>query len=314
MLDLLFWLLVFVVSMFILVKASDYFIESAKAIKDFFNISSFIIGVTLVSIGTSLPELVSSLIATIEKSSEIVAGNVVGSNIANILLVLSMAAIFGKKLKLEYKMVHIDLSFLLTATFFAYISLMDGIFTLAEGLFCLFFAIIYIAYLREAQIIYSSDIKDGKEKKEKPWKLFFIFISSAVLLYIGAKYVVESVIMLSNLLSIGKDIIAVTAVAFGTSLPEVAVSVNAARKKLYEIAIGNVMGSNIFNILLVLGISSLVSSLIITQNIITLALPMMLVSTLLFLFIIWDKSMTRWEGLMMFILYLFFILRISGII
>ena len=115
--DLFLWIGIFIVSLLVLIKASGYFTDSAERIGIFFGIPAFIVGVTIVSIGTSLPELVSSIFAVLRNSSEIVAGNVIGSNIANIFLVLGITAIIGKKLKITYELSHVDMPFLVGSAF-----------------------------------------------------------------------------------------------------------------------------------------------------------------------------------------------------
>ena len=312
MLPLLIWILIFIISLFVLVKASDYFTDSAEKIGLYFGLPAFIIGVTIVAIGTSLPELVSSIFAVLENSSEIVIGNVIGSNITNILLVLGIAAIAGKKIKIAHEIIHIDLPWIIGSAFLLGIMIWDGVFTLAEALLCILAFIFYLIYATTTQQKHEdAEIKKETKdelKKEKPKiKTFFIFIISAFFIYVGAKYTIESVIKLSEILNIGKEIIAISAVALGTSLPELMVSVSAARKGKPEIAVGNVLGSNIFNALGVMGIPALIGTLTIPHSILVFGLPMMLISTLLYFFITQDKEVTRWEGALLVIFYIFFI-------
>jgi cation:H+ antiporter len=149
--------------------------------------------------------------------------------------------------------------------------------------------------------------KELTRKKRLDAKTIAVLAVSAVFIYIGAKYTIEAVINLSEIFSLGKEIIAASAVALGTSLPELTVSIIAARKGKPEIAVGNVLGSNIFNTFVVMGVPALFGTLIIPQNIITFALPMMLVATLLFFFIAQEKEVTKWEGYLLLLFYVFFI-------
>jgi cation:H+ antiporter len=313
MLDLLIWVVIFIVSLFVLIKAASYFTNSAEKIGLYFGISAFIVGVTIVSVGTSLPELVSSIIAVLKGSSEIVVGNVIGSNITNIFLILGIAAIVGKNLKITYEIIHVDLPILVGSAFLFGLTIWDGVLSLPEALLLIAGIIVYFLYIVNSQKEHK-DIKikeemKGELRKSKKLdaKTIVIFIISAFFIYLGAKYTIESVIKISEMLSIGKEIIAASAVALGTSLPELTVSIIAAKKGKPEIAVGNVLGSNIFNTFVVMGVPALFGALIIPQNMIVFALPIMIIATLLFFFIAQEKEVTRWEGWMLLLFYVFFI-------
>lgn len=309
---LLAWVLIFIISLFILTKASDYFTDSAEKIGLYLGFPAFIAGVTLVAIGTSLPELVSSIFAVLRDSSEIVIGGVIGSNITNIFLILGIAAVVSKKIKLTYELIHVDLPLLVGSAFLLAVTILDGIFTLFEGLLCLGGLIIYLLYTIRTEEKYE-DVEIKKEMREElkkrrlEGKTLVIFALSIFFIYLGAKYTIESVIRLSEILDIGKEIIAVSAVALGTSLPELAVSASAARKGKLEIAVGNVLGSNIFNALAVMGIPAFIGTLFIPKSMLEFGLPIMLIATLLYFFITQDKEITEWEGWLLLIFYIFFI-------
>ena len=309
----LIWIIVFVVSLFVLIKASDYFTHSAEKIGLFFGIPLFIVGATIVAVGTSLPELISSIFAVLRNSSEIVVGNVVGSNVTNIFLVLGIAAIVGKKLKLTYELVHVDLPLLIGSAFLLAVTIWDGIFSFPEALLCLASIILYLLYTISTKKEHEN-IEIKKETKEEvkqgrklDWKTLVILAVSAFFIYLGAKYTVESIIKLSEIFNIGKEIIAISAVALGTSLPELMVTISATKKGKPEMAVGNILGSNIFNALAVMGIPALIGTLIIPHSILTFGLPMMLIATLLYFFITHDKEVTKWEGWLLVIFYVFFI-------
>ncbi|ODS35692.1 conjugal transfer protein TraR [Candidatus Altiarchaeales archaeon WOR_SM1_SCG] len=308
------WSAVFIVSLSVLIKASDSFTDAAERIGLTFGIPAFIVGVTIVSVGTSLPELISSIFAVLRDSSEIVVGNVVGSNIANIFLILGIAAIFGKKLKVTYELVHVDLPILVGSAFLFAIAIWDGVFNLIEALLFIAGLVIYLSYIISTEK-HHRDVEIRKEMKEKLQKRkieseqrnLSILVVSALFIYVGANYIVESVINLSEILNIGKEIIAASVIALGTSLPELMVSVTAARKGKPEIAVGNVLGSNIFNTFAVMGIPALIGTLIIPESILTFGLPVMLMATLLYFFMAQDREITKWEGYLLLIFYIFFI-------
>lgn len=309
MANLVFWLIVFVVSLAVLIKSSDYFTDAAEEIGKYFGLPPFIIGVTIVAIGTSLPELASSILAVMGGSSEIVIGNVVGSNITNICLVLGLSAIIGKKMKIAHELIHVDLPLLFGSAALLGLCVMDGNFSFSEALICLGLLVVYLSYTVKSE---KSDKEIKKELGKQPKKqispmTYIGLVISVFFIYLGAKYTITSVVNLSQILNIATNIIAVTAVALGTSLPELVVSLTAARKGKCEIAVGNILGSNIFNALAVMGFSGLFGNLIIPQEILFFSLPMMIVATLLYYFITQDKEITRWEGWMLFIFYIFFI-------
>ena len=313
MLPILVWSVIFIISLIVLVKSADLFTSSAEKIGVRLGISAFIVGVTIVAVGTSLPELVTSLFAVFKGSTEIVASNVVGSNITNIFLVLGVAAILSrKKIKTSFGLIHVDLPFLIGSAFLFAITIIDGVFTFWEGIICLFTAVIYFIYTIKVSTK-STEKKIAKEVKsvvklEKsriiPW---IILLIGAVLIYFSAGYLVESIIQLSTILDIGIGVITITAVALGTSLPELAVSVSAIRKGNMGMAVGNVLGSCIFNVLVVMGIPALFSRLTVPAEVIFFAMPMMLMATVLYFFIVQDDEITKWEGWLLVIFYVFFL-------
>ncbi|MFO7711061.1 MAG: calcium/sodium antiporter [Candidatus Woesearchaeota archaeon] len=300
----LLWILVFVASLAALVKSSDYFTESAERLGIHFGIPSFIVGVTIVAVGTSLPELISSLFAVYKGSSEIVFGNAVGSNIANIFLVLGAAAVIGKNFKIKHRILDVDLPLLVGSAFLLTIFAWDGQFTAMEGILSLIALVIYLAYTFQTEGI-EAEKKDGQPLKET-----IILIVSGVFIFLGAHFTIESVIQISRIFQIGTELIAVSAIALGTSLPELMVTFQAARKGNPEIAVGNVLGSNIFNTLAVMGIPALFSTLIITEEMLYFSLPVMLMATVLYFFMTQDRKMTRWEGYLLLLFYVVFLIKI----
>jgi cation:H+ antiporter len=311
MYDLLYWAIVFLVSLAVLIKSSEYFTLAAEDIGIVFGIPAFIVGVTIVSLGTSLPELVSSVIAVLEGSPEIVVGNVVGSNIANIFLVLGLAAFLGKKLDISYELIHVDLPLLMGSAFYLGLTLWDGLFTVPEALLGFVGIIIYIAYTIQSQ---TENDQKSTSKKKLEVKTVLMLVASSVFIYLGADYTIESVVRLSEILQIAKEIIAITAISIGTSLPELLVSISAARMGRAEIAVGNVLGSNIFNSYLILGVPALISPLVASDVILDLALPVMIVATLLYFFMTQDRQITRYEGALLILFYVFFIGKLFGLI
>jgi len=309
--NFLIWGIIFVGSLGVLVKASDYFTESSEKIGRFMGLPSFITGVTIVAIGTSLPELASSIMAVLKDSSEIVAGNVLGSNITNIFLILGLVGIIGRKIKISFELIHIDLPLLVGSAFFLLLALWDGKFSVFEALLSIAGMIVYIFYTASTR---EKKEKTSSQRKEKlSWQTIIILFISGFFIYLGAKYTIESVIKLSEILNIAKEVIAGSFVALGTSLPELAVSLMAAKKGNSEIAVGNVLGSNIFNSFGVMGVSGIVGTLIITKITVSFLLPASVLATLLYFFITQDKEITRWEGMLLLIFYIFYFVKLFGL-
>ena len=301
------WLLVFVVSLTILVKASDFFVEGAEAVGLSFGMPHFIIGVVIVGFGTSLPELVSSIFAVLHGTSEIVIGNVLGSNITNIFLVLGIAAVGSTEFKFNQNLLRVDLPIFLGATILVALTVTDGEFSLGEAIFCLIGLVIYMFSALDAEHRFTPEENDKTPTAVSDWVKL---LASPLLIFAGAKFTIDAVVVLSATFDIGAEIIAMSAIALGTSLPEVFVTLGAVRKGQPEMAIGNIMGSNAFNAFAVLGIPRLIGPLVIPDSVIDYSLPVFFVAALLFVIVTVDEKVNRWEGWLMLLFYLFFISRL----
>jgi len=301
--ELLQYTVMFVVALAVLLKASDWFIDSAEEIGLSLGISPFIIGVTIIAFGTSLPELATSVASVFAGKPEIVIANVVGSNITNIALVLGLVAVYVKGFEMEYNIWHIDMPFLWGSAFLLYFAVSDLHFSIFEGILFLLGIVIFLSYS------FKSDSGDDQEKVKASPKSYLMLLVGGVLVWLGANYTIEGITGLSTLAGIDPAIIAVTAVALGTSLPEVIVSINAARKGKTSMAVGNVLGSNIFNTYVVMGISSFFGKLAIPESFLEFSLPMMIAMTVLFGVIANNKKFTNWEGMLLLLFYAFFLLE-----
>ncbi len=305
------WLLVFVVSLTILVKASDFFVEGAEAVGLSFGMPQFIIGVVIVGFGTSLPELVSSIFAVLHGTSEIVIGNVLGSNITNIFLVLGIAAVGSTEFRFNHNLLRVDLPIFLGATILVALTVTDGEFSIGEAIFCLVGLIIYMFSALQAEQNIAHEEENQATPRVSAWVKLLV---SPLLIFAGAKYTIDAVVVLSETFDIGAEIIAMSAIALGTSLPEVFVTLGAVRKGKPELAIGNIMGSNAFNAFAVLGIPRLIGPLVIPDSVIDYTLPVFFVAALLFVIVTVDEKVNRWEGWLMLMFYLFFIGRLFQIV
>lgn len=304
--DILIYAGLFIGSLAILLKASDWFIDSAEEIGLSLGISPYIIGVTIIAFGTSLPELATSLASIFKGESEIVMGNVVGSNITNIALVLGIVAIYVKEVKLETDIWKIDMPFLWYTAFFLWFIVRDQNVSYFEAGLLLISLVVFLVFSLNSD----EEEEDDQENSKASLKSYGFLVAGAFLVWLGATYTVVSIKELSNLMGIGSGVIALSAVALGTSLPEVIVSLNAAKKGKTGIAIGNVLGSNIFNTLAVVGIPAFVGNLEIQPEVLSFSLPLMIVMTILFGVVCFSKSISRWEGFILLIFYLYFLVEL----
>jgi cation:H+ antiporter len=324
---LFFWIIIFIVSLIVLVKGADWLLQSAEKIGLALGISPFIIGVTIVGLGTSFPELVSAMMAVFRGVTEIVPASAVGSNIANILLVIGISAVVGKRLLIHKSLIDLDLPLLAISTVLFLGIAWDKQITFIEALLLLLAYSIYLLYSflyreEETEEIYEvlparierrklQSQKIAKKKTEKRPKIgvkdFLILGTGIISLVFGAKYLIDSVIKLSEILGIGAGVISLAAVAFGTSLPELLVSVKAALQKKSELALGNVFGSNVFNLLVVVGVPGLFKTLQIDEKTFYLGLPVLTAATFLFIISGISRRIHIWEGAMYLLVYIFFI-------
>lgn len=304
--DLLLWSGVFIVSLAFLVKASDWFVNGAETIGIALGIPSFIVGVTIVAVGTSLPELASSISAVFAGSTDIVAGNAIGSNITNIVLVMGLVAMLSKeKIEIKRDIMDVDIPMLVASALILWFLIADLNFTMLDAAVLIAGMFIFLAYT----FTKSGDDDDEKIVRQKVgWKTIALVVGSGALIYFSANYTVTSIQKISNLLGIGTGVIALSLVALGTSLPEVLVSVTAARKGNTEIAFGNVMGSNIFNTFAVMGIPRFLGPIEIPATIVEFSLPMMVGITILFAVICLSRKISRFEGMFLLLFYLVFMI------
>jgi len=304
-------ILIFILSLAILLIAANFFTRSAEAIGQWLKFPPFVIGVFIVGIGTSLPELVSGIISVTGGTSEIVPGNIIGANISNLLLVTGLAVVINRKpINLGSGHIAIDLHFLLGGFFTFYIIAYDGRIDLLEASIgvCLF--IVYSIYLIKSGNT-SEQPMVASVKKKIPVKSFIILLIAAVGIYFGADYTVSSLSSIAEAASIPKSIIALTVLSLGTTLPELAVNISAIRQGKAEMAIGNVLGSCIFNTLVIPGVVTLFGPITVPETLLSFSLPVMAACGILFYLLAHDKKVSVWEGLLFVCIYALFIIKIA---
>ena len=300
-----------VVGIALLVYAGDWVVKSSVWVAEYFNISKLVIGVTIISMGTSLPELCVSLSAALDGAANISIGNVVGSNIANICFILGITAIIIT-LPISRSVIRRDLLILLVATLLMAFSLIDGEINMLEGIFMLLLLALYM-YLtfKSAK---SEEQNSEEQAEEKPnekhniWLSLLIVIISCAGLIGGSELLVYGAENIAKSLGVSDRVIAVTVVAIGTSLPELTTSVIAAFKKELDLSIGNIIGSNIFNICAIIGITACVTPLEAEPNVLSFDIWFLLASVVLLgitVFPIKGKTeIVRIEGIMLLALYI----------
>jgi len=310
-----FWGLILVISLVILVKGADSFIGASEKIGKAFKLSPFVIGVLLVGIGTSLPEFASSVAALLSGNVEIITANAVGSNITNILLIVGILAILAKKFIIKQDLLASELSLFVVSTSLFIGVAFDGVITQLESALLAIGFIIYLFYIifgnsaeAPATAKYKADLPKGKVTRATI--VSFVLGLGGVLL--GAKFLIESVVSISDILGIGTGVIAITIVALGTSLPELFVSLAALRGGSTEVAIGNIFGSNAFNLLFAVGIPGLFSTLPLDPKTLSIGIPILAVASFIFVITGIAHRIYRWEGLMFLVYYAFFVIKVIG--
>lgn len=305
-----FWLAVLAVSLFALLKSADYFVETAEKLGLKFNIPSFIVGATVVAFGTSLPELAVGIISVLQNEPDIVTGTVVGSNISNILFIIGVGIAISSGFKINFTQQKVEFLILIATTFICSYFLYDKVFTTTEAIIGLLMLIGYLVYV--IKFSKSADDDNNTENTNFTALRYILFLLSIGGIWLGAKFTTDAIVNVSNKLHLGSDVISQTVVALGTSLPELAVTVAAARKMRFGIVLGNVIGSNIFNLLAVLSIPAIIGNLskhfylVYDNSFNQFSIPIMLVATILLVLLALLKSTPRFVGYLFILLYVFF--------
>lgn len=280
--------LFFIMGLFIIIKGGDLFIDGAVWIAYKTGIPSAIVGATIVSVATTLPEFFVSTVASNEGYSEMALGNSIGSTICNISFILGICSII-KPIKIKNKFFGIKGFMMIVYLIIFFFFSLDGVVTHKEGLILIFLFLIFIGLnifeLREDDINKNKKVKRTFSKKENIINLIK-FIIGAWFIVIGAHILVDTGVKIAYILKIPKQVVSLTLLAVGTSLPELVTSISAITKNEESISVGNILGANILNLTIVLGFSSLVSDdgLIVQRQTILLDLPMSLLVMLLFVF------------------------------
>ncbi|MBJ7880722.1 calcium/sodium antiporter [Gelidibacter salicanalis] len=306
----------FVLGFALLIKGADILVKGASSIAKTFGWSDLVIGLTIVSFGTSMPELIVNIMASIEGSAGIAVGNILGSNISNILLIIGISAIIYP-LPLKNSTVFSEIPFSIAAILLVGFLVNSELpfdtvkheLSFWDGILLLFFFLLFMAYIfklsKEKDITISTDdiIRYSTNKS------ILYIVLGCLGLFFGGKWIVDGAIVFAKMYGLSESFIGLTIVAVGTSLPELATSAVAAYRKNTDIAIGNVVGSNIFNLLWILGISSLIKPLPFAAENNTDILTVLLASSFLIIALVIGKKnhIDRWNGMFFIITYAMYI-------
>ena len=313
--EILLWVAALLASLTLLVFSADYFTRAAERVGLYFGLSSFIVGATIVSVGSSMPELATSIFGVLNGVSTFPVSNAIGSNIANCLLVGGVCAIAVGTLKVEEKLIDVDLPFFFISTALFLLLVMDGFITWIDALVMLTLLVVFTLYtiLDQEKSKLANFVESKLSKKPKLNFSDAIFIiGGAVGIYFSADFTIKSVTELATILNISSSVVAMLAVAIGTSLPELVVSLRACLAGKHSIALGNIFGSNTFNILAVTGIPAFFGTVTISQEALTIGIPFLIATTLGFIFVTSDDRIQKWEGYALLVLYLAFLGKLTG--
>ncbi|MFW6014443.1 MAG: calcium/sodium antiporter [Candidatus Nanoarchaeia archaeon] len=305
-----------IAGLFLIIKGADILVEGGASLAHKFRVSYLLIGLTVLAFGTSLPELIINIISAIKGSGEIVFGSIIGSNMSNILLVLGIISlIFTIKAKdstikkeIPYAVISV-LILIIFASYHFFASSGTGSFYLIEGIILLMgftFFLRYVIFMvktdRKKTIDVNVVIKDISNKK-----IVFMVLGGLIALYLGGKWTVEGAVLVAQNLGLSEFFISATIMSIGTSLPELVLCVVAVLKKQIDMVLGNIVGSNIFNILWVIGVSSLIAPIPLPSRILIDLIILVSISFLL-LFFVWKyKKLNKYHGasfLAIYVLYL----------
>lgn len=296
-----------VVGFVMLIKGADWFVEGTSGIADKFGIPQLVIGLTIVALGTSTPEAAVSITSAIKGSAEITIGNVLGSNILNILLILGITALIiaipVQKSTLKYEIPFM----IVVSIILPILGLFDGVLSRAEGIILWIIMGGFLVYLIKMAKNSSGEVAAEAEEENSKVRsipqLIFLSVLGLGFIVWGSNVTVDSATQLARIFGMSERLIGLTIVAFGTSLPELITSVTAAIKGKADIAIGNIVGSNIFNILFVVGSAALITPVVYASSFLVDSIVCVAAGVLLLLCVLKSQKITRTGGIVMLVSY-----------
>ncbi|MCI6713736.1 MAG: calcium/sodium antiporter [Lachnospiraceae bacterium] len=294
-----------VVGFVFLVKGADWFVEGAGKVAEKFGIPQLVIGLTIVAMGTSLPEAAVSVSAALKGSADITIGNVVGSNIMNVLVILGLTSVI-RPIAVQKSTVKYEIPFVaLISVFLLALGYSDHVVGRADGVILWVLFIAYLLYLFKMAKSgeYVPEELPDEDKPIPVWKMVLLIIVGAVMIVLGSDMAVDAASELARIFGMSERLIGLTIVAFGTSLPELVTSVTAAVRGKADIAVGNIVGSNIFNILFVVGTSALITPVVYASNFLVDSIVCIVTMILLWLCVFRNRKLGRAGGTVMLLCY-----------
>ncbi len=298
--DFLLQFVLLVVGFAMLVKGADWFVEGTAGIARTFGIPQLVIGLTIVAMGTSAPEAAVSITAALKGNAGISIGNVVGSNILNILIILGISAVIIA-IAIQESTIKYEIPYMIFITIALLVmGFTGGTVTRLEGVILWILFLLYLAYLFNMA---KNNKEEDAEEERSPLLLLLSGIVGGVIIVWGSNITVDSATAIAKMIGLSESFIGLTIVALGTSLPELVTSVTAARKGNADIAIGNIVGSNIFNILFVIGTTALITPVPFASNFLIDSMIAILAGILLWVSVFKTKKLTRKWGIIMLLCY-----------
>ncbi|MCK4922504.1 MAG: calcium/sodium antiporter [Bacteroidales bacterium] len=299
----------------LLIGSGRFLVKGSVALAGYFGLSTLIVGITVVAFGTSAPELLISVQAALKGHPEIALGNVIGSNISNIALVLALSAIIVP-ITVKKTTLLVDWPFMMLLSILFFVFSLDHILVRWEGLLFTFLLIGFIVFsIRKSKNnVQSNPIE--KKTDLNIWAILGILIAACAGLVVGSSLLIDSAIIVANDLGVSERVISISMIAIGTSLPELSTSIIAAIQKETDISVGNIIGSNIFNISSVLGITAIIRPIEISKVMVSSDIIWMLsISFLLFLLILplRKSKLSRFEGFLLLAVYVFYLYRVINL-
>ena len=299
---ILFNILLLLVGFVLLIKGADFFVDGSSSVAKLLKIPSVVIGLTIVAMGTSAPEAAVSISAGIQGSNEIAISNVVGSNIFNMLVVVGVCALI-KPFDLDKTILKRDFPVNIVASIFLFsVAFIGMALSRLDGIILLAMMALYITWL-VVSAIKNREQSDEEIKSMSPILSIICIVGGLAAVIFGGDLVVDNAVVIAKVFGLSETFIGMTIIAIGTSLPELVTSIVASKKGENGLALGNVVGSNIFNILLILGLSSSISPIVVDSRAIVNAVFLVIMTVIMYLLCVWKKKLSRGVGIAMVFAY-----------
>lgn len=329
--EILIYVALLIVGLFGVVYSSGKFLKAAEIIGLRLRLSPFVMGVVLVGFGTSLPELTTSLSASLSGVSNIAIPNILGSNLANILIILGVSSLFLGTIKFKNDLVSTDLPYLLGISILFAILISDGNLSLPDGLALTVGFLIYLLYTLIPKAVRTENrglisvVKSLFKKQDSPKKpkklpedcshigrVTMVLVLAIIILALSSRLTVDSLLEIARIIDIQVEIVTFVTIAIGTSLPELFITFKALKQNQGDIVLGNIIGSSVFNILMVGGVSSLVLSQTVDLSILPWSIAGLLISAGLLCLACLKKKVDLWQGVVFLLLYVALVSKVAG--